>query len=175
MTAPLETAPRREAPPAGVDAEAFRAVFRSHPAGVAVVCADAGPGPVGFTATSVTSLSLRPPLISFAIATGSSSWPTFSEASSLTVNFLDSDQHAIAGRFATSGIDRFAHPTSWSRLETGEPVLDDAPARLRAVVRDRIEAGDHRLIIALVTDAETGARDPLVYHAGAYCAAAPID
>ncbi|WP_026931704.1 flavin reductase family protein [Glycomyces tenuis] len=173
MTAPTETAPLPEAP--GVAADDFRALFRTHPAGVAVVCADAGAGPAGFTATSLTSLSMRPPLISFAIATGSSAWPTFREASSVTVNLLAAGQHAIADRFATSGIDRFAHPTLWSRLETGEPVLDEAPAHLRALVRERIEAGDHRLIIALVTDVEAGIRDPLVYHAGAYCAAAPID
>lgn len=39
----------------------------------------------------------------------------------------------------------------------------------------RLSAGDHQLIIAQVTDAEAGAaHEPLVYHAGAYCAAAPI-
>ena len=32
------------------------------------------------------------------------------------INFLSADQHEIAGRFATSGVDRFAEPTRWSRL-----------------------------------------------------------
>lgn len=159
----------------GVTDDEFRSLFRSHPAGVTVVCADAGSGPAGFTATSLTSLSMRPPLVSFAVATGASAWPTFREATSVSVNFLAADQHDIAGRFATSGIDRFAPPTLWSRLATGEPVLDRAPAFLRAVVASRLSAGDHQLIIAQVTDAEAGAaHEPLVYHAGAYCAAAPI-
>jgi len=91
------------------------------------------------------------------------------------VNFLAADQHAVATRFATSGIDRF-QGTAWSRLETGEPVLADAPAHLRAVVTDRIEAGDHHIVLALVVDAAAGGdHDPLVYHAGGYCAAAPLD
>lgn len=163
--------------PAGVAPESFRSLFRAHPAGVTVVCADAGAGPAGFTATSLTSVSIDPPLVSFAIATGSSAWPAVRDAASLTVNFLDSGQHEIATRFATSGIDRFGGPTLWSRLETGEPVLDNAPSFLRAVVTDRIEAGDHHVVLALVVDAETGGgeHDPLVYHAGGYCAAAPLE
>jgi flavin reductase (DIM6/NTAB) family NADH-FMN oxidoreductase RutF len=160
----------------GIESAAFRSLFRAHPAGVTVVCADAGSGPAGFTATSLTSVSLDPPLISFAIATGSSAWPAIRESASLTVNFLSADQHEIATRFATSGIDRFGGPTLWSRLETGEPVLDNAPAYLRAHVVERIEAGDHHLVLALVVDAETGgSHEPLVYHAGGYCAAAPLD
>lgn len=161
---------------AGVAPADFRALFRAHPAGVTVVCADAGSGPAGFTATSLTSVSLDPPLVSFAIATSSSAWPTIRDAGSITVNFLAAEQHEIATRFATSGIDRFGGPTLWSRLETGEPVLDNAPAYLRAVVTDRIEAGDHHLVLALVADAETGgSHEPLVYHAGGYCAAAPLE
>jgi flavin reductase (DIM6/NTAB) family NADH-FMN oxidoreductase RutF len=159
----------------GIEAAAFRSLFRVHPAGVTVVCADAGSGPAGFTATSLTSVSLDPPLVSFAVATGSSAWPAIRDAASLTVSFLSADQHEIATRFATSGIDRFRDPTLWSRLETGEPVLDDAPAYLRASVVDRIEAGDHHLVLALVVDAEAdGTHEPLVYHAGGYCAAAPL-
>jgi flavin reductase (DIM6/NTAB) family NADH-FMN oxidoreductase RutF len=161
---------------AGVAPEAFRTLFRAHPAGVTVVCADAGDGPAGFTATSLTSVSIDPPLVSFAIATGSSAWPAVRDAASLTVNFLSSGQHEIATRFATSGIDRFGGPTLWSRLESGEPVLDNAPSFLRAVVTDRIEAGDHHVVLALVVGAETGDdHEPLVYHAGGYCAAAPLD
>ena len=160
----------------GIGAEPFRSLFRAHPAGVTVICADAGDGPAGFTATSLTSVSLDPPLVSFAIAATSSAWPTIRDAGSLTVNFLSAEQHTVATRFATSGIDRFGGPTLWSRLESGEPVLDDAPAFLRAVVTERIAAGDHHLVLALVVDADPGAsHEPLVYHAGGYCAAAPLD
>lgn len=52
----------------------LRSVFRRHAAGVAVVTARGGAGPVGFTATSLTSVSADPPLVSFGISTGSSSW-----------------------------------------------------------------------------------------------------
>ena len=131
-----------------VDADVYRSVFRRHAAGVVVITADAGHGPVGFTATSLVSVSLLPPLVSFSISTTASSWPTLQASDSLVINFLDAGQHEIAGRFATSGIDRFAEPTRWSRLGTGEPVLDEAPSFLRGLVEHRFAVGDHHIVVA---------------------------
>jgi flavin reductase (DIM6/NTAB) family NADH-FMN oxidoreductase RutF len=152
-----------------VDADSFRSIFRRHAAGVVVITADAGHGPAGFTATSLVSVSLHPPLVSFSIATTASSWPTVNQADSLVINFLDAGQHEIAGRFATSGIDRFAEPTSWSRLQTGEPVLDEAPSYLRGLVEHRFAVGDHHIVVArLATHAERREHEPLLYHDGRY-------
>ncbi|MBB5791076.1 flavin reductase family protein [Jiangella mangrovi] len=152
-----------------VDPDAFKAAFRRHAAGVVVITADAGRRPVGFTATSLASVSLDPPLLSFALATTASSWPTVAIAPTLVVNFLADDQHRLATTFATSGIDRFAAPTAWSRLVTGEPLLDDAPGHLRAEVVDRHPVGDHHIVVARVTHAWSAEpHAPLVYHAGTY-------
>jgi flavin reductase (DIM6/NTAB) family NADH-FMN oxidoreductase RutF len=152
-----------------VDADRFRSIFRRHAAGVVVITADAGHGPAGFTATSLVSVSLLPPLVSFSIATTASSWPTVNQADSLVINFLDAGQHEIAGRFATSGIDRFAEPTRWSRLQTGEPVLDEAPSYLRGLVEHRFAVGDHHIVVArLATHAERREHEPLLYHDGRY-------
>ena len=157
-----------------VDADVYRSVFRRHAAGVVVITADAGHGPVGFTATSLVSVSLLPSLVSFAIATSASSWPAVSATGSLVVNFLSADQQAIAGRFATRGIDRFAEPTRWSRLPTGEPVLDEAPSLLRAQVEHRFAVGDHHLVVArLTTHFERREHEPLLYHDGRYATATP--
>ncbi|RIJ62650.1 flavin reductase, partial [Clavibacter lycopersici] len=53
---------------------AFRAAFRRHAAGVAVVTTrDAHGSPVGFTATSLASVSADPPLASFSLARTASS------------------------------------------------------------------------------------------------------
>ncbi|MEU4390808.1 flavin reductase family protein [Kribbella sp. NPDC023855] len=152
-----------------VDADIFRSVFRRYAAGVVVITADAGNGPVGFTATSLVSVSLLPPLVSFSIGTTASSWPTVHKATSVVINFLDAGQHEIAGRFATSGVDRFAAPTRWSRLRTGEPVLDDAPSYLRALVEHRFAVADHHIVVArLATHAERREHEPLLYHDGRY-------
>jgi len=158
-----------------VTPDLYRAVFRRYAAGVVVITADAGFGPAGFTATSLASISLEPPLVSFALSTSASSWPTIARAETLVVNFLDAEQHAIAARFATSGIDRFAAPTRWSRLATGEPILVDVPGHLRGRVLQRHETGDHHLVVAEVLDASTRHHAPLLYHAGSYTTVATTE
>lgn len=153
---------------ADLDPGAYRAVFRAHAASVAVITADAGRGPAGFTATSLVSVSLTPPLVSFALSTSASSWPTIAAASSLAVHLLAEEQHELARRFATSGIDRF-EGVAWSRLATGEPVLDDPPVRLRGTVEHRFRAGDHHIVVARLTSADVRRpHSPLIYHDGAY-------
>lgn len=152
-----------------VDADLFRSVFRRHAAGVVVITADAGHGPAGFTATSLVSVSSLPPLVSFSIATSASSWPAIQAAGSVVINFLDATQRELAGRFATSGIDRFGEPTRWSRLRTGEPVLDDAPSYLRALVQHRFAVGANHIVVArLAGHAERREHEPLLYHDGRY-------
>jgi len=154
--------------PATVTSELYRSVFRRYAAGVVVITADAGAGPVGFTATSLASISLSPPLVSFALSTSASSWPTISATGSVVINFLDAGQHELADRFATSGINRFAAPTRWSRLASGEPILDDAAGLLCGRIEHRYPVGDHHLVVARVTAGASRHHTPLVYHAGAY-------
>lgn len=154
-----------------VSADTFRSVFRRYATGVVVITTAAGGRPAGLTATSLASVSLDPPLLSFAVSATASAWPAFAAAGTIVVNFLDADQHHIATRFATSGIDRFAAPTAWSLLASGEPVLDDAPSHVRAHVTHRLPVGDHVIVVARVVDAAvtaTPAAAPLVYHAGTY-------
>lgn len=164
-----EPAVSAPAPAAGIAPERFRQAFRRHPAGVVVVTADAGRGPVGFTATSLSSLSLSPPLVSFGVGTSTSSWPHIERASTAVVNFLGAEQAGLATTFATSGIDRFAAPTRWRRLAGGEPVLDGVAGWLRLTVSGVVPAGDHRIVIARVDESWLDERRaPLLFHDGSY-------
>ncbi|MFI2363492.1 flavin reductase family protein [Promicromonospora sp. NPDC019610] len=151
----------------------FKTVFRNHPAGVAVVALLHEDRPVGFTATSVISVSAAPPLLAFSLASTSSSWPAISEASTLAVSFLADHQDDVSARFATSGIDRFADG-GWTPLPTGEPVIDGAVSWFRARVVQRTPIGDSYLVSlrALASSlTEAGgepAASPLVYKNRAY-------
>ncbi|MEG3628256.1 flavin reductase family protein [Streptomyces poriticola] len=147
----------------------LRSVFRRHAAGVAVITARGGDGPVGFTATSLTSVSAEPPLLSFGIGTGSSSWPAVSRAEHVGVHVLGEHQRELAATFARSGADRFAPPTVWRDGAEGVPVLDGVLARLVCRVVGRVPAGDHRIVLAevLLGDAEGSGR-PLLYHQGRF-------
>lgn len=101
--------------------EHFKNAFRRHPGGVAVITADCGSGPVGLTATSVTSLSANPPRLIFTVTDASSSAPTIIESVTAVVHLLDSEDLPLAQLCATSGIDRFADTALWDRLPSGEP------------------------------------------------------
>lgn len=153
-----------------VSPDEFKGVFRNHPAGVAVITADGGEGPVGMTATSVFSVSLDPPLLTFSVSQQSSSTPTILRADTVVVHLLDADQLDIAILCATSGVDRFADTTIWSRLETREPYFHGARTWVRGRVVSKLVAGDSTLIVvqALQTSGATviGADEarPLVYH-----------
>jgi flavin reductase (DIM6/NTAB) family NADH-FMN oxidoreductase RutF len=153
-------------------AEDFKAAFRNHPAGVSVVTADPGDGPVGLTATSVFSVSANPPLLVFSLSGRSSSAPALRRAETVVVHLLGADQLDLARTFSTSGIDRFADTSTWTRLVTGEPVLPSANAWLRGRIVDQMEAGDSTVVAVQVLqvkipDAESraaGKSHPLVYH-----------
>jgi flavin reductase (DIM6/NTAB) family NADH-FMN oxidoreductase RutF len=147
----------------------LRSVFRQHAAGVAVITAQGGGRPVGFTATSLTSVSAEPPLVSFGIGVGSSSWPVVSEAEHVGVHILGEHQEDLAGTFATSGADRFGASTSWREGPEGVPLLDGVLAWLVCRVVTRVPAGDHRIVLAeVVLGDPSGAGRPLLYHQGRF-------
>jgi flavin reductase (DIM6/NTAB) family NADH-FMN oxidoreductase RutF len=147
----------------------LRSVFRRHAAGVAVITAQGGGKPVGFTATSLTSVSAEPPLVSFGVGVGASSWPVISEAGHVGVHILGEHQEALAGVFAKSGADRFGAPTGWREGPEGVPLLDGVLAWLVCRVVARVPAGDHRVVIAeVVLGDPSGAGRPLLYHQGCF-------
>ncbi|MFD9483414.1 flavin reductase family protein [Streptomyces sp. NPDC059991] len=164
MTASPELGTARAASP-----QLFRAVFRQHAAGVAVITAQRGGRPVGFTATSLNSVAAEPPLLSFGIGTGSSSWPVVSEAEHIGVHILGEHQEDLAATFARSGADRFGGDTRWRPGPEGVPVLDGVLAWLVCRVVARIPAGDHRIVVGEAVFGEpAGAGRPLLYHQGRF-------
>ena len=153
---------------AGLSPEEFKLAFRNHAAGVAVITADAGAGPVGLTATSVFSVSAEPPLLVFSISGRTSSAPTIRSAETLIVHLLGRDQLDIARLCSTPGADRFGDTSIWDRLITGEPYFPAAHTWIRGRVINRMDAGDstvvavHALQVRLPATGAVG--EPLVYH-----------
>ncbi len=153
---------------ADFDPDVFRSVFRRHAAGVAVVTA-AGPHPVGFTATSLTSVATDPPLLSFGVSNTSSSWPTVAESWHVGVHVLGEHQEDLAATFARSGADRFAPPTRWRHGPHGVPLLDAVSAWLVCRVVARVPAGDHHIVVAqALAGNPDGPGKPLLYHQGRF-------
>ncbi|GGW43084.1 flavin-dependent reductase [Streptomyces lucensis JCM 4490] len=149
----------------------LRSTFRRHAAGVAVITARGAGGPVGFTATSLTSVSAEPPLVSFGIGTGGSSWPAIAEADHVGVHILGEHQGELAATFARSGADRFGARTAWREGPEGVPLLDGVLAWLVCRIVGRVPAGDHRIVLAEVALGDpTGTGRPLLYHQGRFTA-----
>ncbi|MFF5253305.1 flavin reductase family protein [Streptomyces leeuwenhoekii] len=184
MTRPAGAAARRPArgggpapvpPGAGRPARAapdlLRSVFRRHAAGVAVITAGGERGPAGFTATSLASVSAEPPMVSFGVATGASSWPAIAAAGHVGVHLLGEHQRELAATFARSGADRFGPSTAWREGPEGVPVLDGVLAWLVGRVVARVPAGDHRVVLAEVVHGDcAGPGRPLLYHQGRFTA-----
>lgn len=157
-----------DADAADFDSTVFRSVFRRHATGVAVVTA-AGARPVGFTATSLTSVAADPPLLSFGVSSVSSSWPVIAEAEHVGVHILGEHQRELATTFARSGADRFGPPTDWCSGPHGVPLLADVPAWLVCRVVARVPAADHHIVVAqAVAGDPDGPGRPLLYHQGRY-------
>ncbi|MDM7853859.1 flavin reductase family protein [Cellulomonas alba] len=181
MTAePVARDRRTEAGDDALAPDAFKRVFRGHPAGVVVVTLRDGHARVGFTATSVISVSADPPLLAFSLAASSSSWPAVSRAETVALSFLADHQDDVSARFATSGIDRFA-PGGWTDLATGEPVIDGSAAWVRGrIVQRTAVGGSHLIAVEALTSSVRDEREtcdrsalaqvrpPLVYHDRTY-------
>lgn len=153
--------------PARIDVTDFSTMFRNQPAGVAVLTADPGDGPVAMTATSVASVSVDPPLLAFSVSAGSSAAPGLLRARTLVVHLLDEDDIGVAQLCATSGVDRYADTSAWSRLPTGEPHFHDVRRWLRVRPVRAVEVPGATLVVAealLASPSPTSAGRPLVYH-----------
>ncbi|MEU4229776.1 flavin reductase family protein [Nonomuraea sp. NPDC026600] len=151
-----------------LDTDQFRTALAQHAAGVVIVTARPEGVPVGLTATSFSSVSLDPPLVSFYVDQSSTTWPWLRLADHFAVNVLAGHQHDLATRFARRGIDRFAAPTRWRPGPHETPLLEDVSAHLICIPHTTVEIGDHTLVVGLVTAATTTPARPLLYHRGQY-------
>lgn len=160
---------RRGQSESAISAEDFRFAFRAHPAGVAIVTADSGDGPVAMTVSSVASVAIDPPTLMFSASAISSSTPSILRAETVVVHLLASDQVALAKLGARTGANRFGDDVEWNRLPTGEPYYPGA-TWLRGRVVQRIEVSGSTLIVleaiesAPPGDETVGEPAPLVYH-----------
>jgi len=152
-----------------ITAEEFVHAFRYHPAGVAIVTADDGTGPVAMTVSSVASVSVDPPTLVFSASGKSSSTPTIRRAETVVVHLLASDQVELAKLGARHGIDRFGPDVEWDRLPTGEPYYPRANSWLRGKVVQQVDVHGSTLVIVEALEGkphsvEEKEPDPLVYH-----------
>lgn len=151
----------------------LRSLFRRATASAWVVTSaiDDEVGPVGFTAISIVSVSLDPPLVSFNISKSSSSLVTLGRSRRAALHLLGEEQDHLASRFASDRTRRFVQDGRW-RWEDGLPSLRDVTVRLVTTLTDLVDAGDSYVAIARVerTAAAHPSQHTLVHHAGRFSA-----
>ena|SRR5579863_10375464 len=144
--------------------DAYREILSRFASGVTVVAVSATGGPLGFTATGFTSVSLDPPLILVCIDKAASVYDAFVEAESFGVSILHVEQSWIARRFATSDIDRFEGVVLRPARATQVPLIEGALAHLECRRHALQDVGDHTVVVGAVLAGFTEVGPPLVYY-----------
>lgn len=156
------------APPGPVSAAVMREVLGHFVSGIVVVTATGPSGPVGFTCQSFASLSLDPPLISFAPSRTSSTWRQIRDAGAFCVNVLAADHQEVSAGFARSGVDKF-EGVPWRPAPSGSPILEGVSAWIDCKLWNEYDGGDHTIAIGHVQDLGADPeRLPLLFYRGRY-------
>jgi flavin reductase (DIM6/NTAB) family NADH-FMN oxidoreductase RutF len=144
--------------------ERMKGAFRRYPTGVAIITGAGPDGPVGLTASSVASVAVDPPALSFSVMDTFSARALLA-APGFVVHLLGTRHAGLAREFAHSGGERFTPEQGWSTLPTGEPILFDAVAALRAEPLHLVPVGASTLVVATVLEVFHGPADrPLIHH-----------
>ena len=132
--------------------------------GVTVVTCMTPRGPMGIPVNSFTSVSMDPPLILWCPAKASRRHDAMASASNFALHIMGEDQDEVALGFtrtaeAFNGFD-------WITSDKDVPLIENCPARFECHIRDRIDAGDHTVIIGHVDRVTTTPATPRVFMAG---------
>lgn len=151
------------------DPAEFRRVISHLPSGVTIVTAADDTGArVGFTASSVTSLSLEPPMLLVCVDRRSDSLAVLRSAQAFAVHVLAADESGLALRFAQSPAETRFDGVEHETRATGAPILRAGIAWLDCRLEKEFEGGDHSILIGRVVEAGTEERAPLIYWRGRF-------
>ncbi|MBS43092.1 MAG: flavin reductase [Nocardioides sp.] len=152
-----------------LDPTRLRQAFGIFPTGVVAVAAEVDEALVGLAASSFTSVSLDPPLVSFSVAATSRTWPDLRRCDHLGVTVLADHQGLVCRRLAGPVAERF-DDVAVSVTENGAVTVDGGLARFDCTVHAEVEAGDHVLVLLRLhavehvsASGEEGS-SPLVFH-----------
>jgi flavin reductase (DIM6/NTAB) family NADH-FMN oxidoreductase RutF len=148
-----------------LDRTVLRRAFSAFPSGVVAVAAEVDGSSIGMAASSFTSVSLEPALLSFCIARESSTWPVLRRAPRLGVSVLADHHDLICRQLAGPAAERFTE-VAVHRTDEGAVLLEDAVVAFETSIYNEIPAGDHTLVLlrlhAVGQSDDEGS--PLVFH-----------
>lgn len=159
------------APERPLDPEAFKAVMGQWPSGVTVVTTQDADGPAGMTASSFSSVSLEPPLVSICVARHLYMHQRLTRAGVFAVNILSKDKINDGLRFAgmlPNVEDRFDGVDTFTAV-SGAPLLAGMLGWVDCRLWATYDGGDHSILVGEVLAAEINpGAAPLLYHSRAW-------
>jgi flavin reductase (DIM6/NTAB) family NADH-FMN oxidoreductase RutF len=155
--------------------DVFLEAFRRHAAGISIVTLRQADGsPTGFTATSVASLAADPPMVTFNMATTSSSWSAVEATDHLLIHILGAKNLSLAKKFADMKEARFLGITVLDGPE-GLPLLPGASAYVVGKIIDRVVHHNAATVVAEIIGGGLGESDTgLTYQGRQYASAEPL-
>ncbi|AKN70137.1 hypothetical protein QR97_10110 [Streptomyces sp. PBH53] len=156
---------RQPASPAP-SSEACRDYYRRLTAGVAVVTASGSAGWSASTVSTVTSVSLAPPVILCCLARGSDTLAAIRDAGRFAVHLLADHQRDVADRCSRrpGGSARLTDLRSAVRVIDGAPVIPGTLAVSWCDLHSTAEVGDHVVVYGQLVSVDVGHGRPLLWH-----------
>lgn len=142
-----------------VDEFSFRKTMSRFATFVTVITVATPDGPAGCTATSVFSLSLRPPTLVVSLRSAGRTLEDVLDAGRFAVNVLSWRQRDLSGRFA-AGDPRHRFDGLPYSVWGGAPVLDGTSASVVCRLRHTMPALDHTLLFGTVALTRTRREEP---------------
>ena len=170
----MEAVAMRPTDSAAINPELLRQTFSSFPSGVVAVCALIDGVPVGMAASSFTSVSLDPPLVSVCVDNKSTTWPTLSRGHRIGITVLAEDHGVACRQLAARSGDRFAG-LDFDVTDGGAILLHRASAWFECSLTKEIAAGDHDIALLEVKTISGGPQvRPLVFHGSEFHRLRPV-
>lgn len=150
------------------DSRTFRDTLGRFATGVCVITTQTEGVPAfGMTVNSFASLSLDPPLVLWSIGKSSDCFDAFEKAHGYVVNILHENQAELSNRFASKNSHELAED-EWQPGNTGLPALTEKLGVIECEIAQRIDGGDHVIMVGEVKHCEFGEGTPLLFFGGKY-------
>jgi len=148
--------------------EVLRGAFANFPSGITAVAGMRNDVPTGLAASSFTSVSIDPPLVSVCVALTSTTWPLLRLMPRLGLSVLAEEHGEVARALAARGVDRFAH-VSWQHTDAGAVFVHGSALWLETTLINEVPAGDHNIALLRI-EALWSYPDvaPLVFHGSTF-------
>lgn len=150
-----------------LDPQHFRHVIGHLASGVTVVTTRVDGQPHGMTASSVTSLSLQPPMMLACLNRATPTTQAVSRSGFYAVNVLGQGHAQLAQQFAAPSEDKF-RGVEVIDGELGAPLLTGALAHIECEVTEETTGGTHSIFLGRVVRAAAGEGQPLTYFRGGF-------